>query len=283
MKFFAPLSIAQICLLSPSTDAYSSERIHSKVKDHSNRERIFKNLDASVGPSKRSGSANATRRSFFTSIQTFAAATAIIASKPTPSNAEFIGSGAMILKYPDLQYLVPIYTFSNVLTVLSKLLSPEAGASGIKGASKLVDNLFKGGFLSNKNVIKGLCAVYCQEIKYDDPYRERVRQDADFRLKSCDMTLDALKKMQEPLQILVSEGETSATPEVLGYLAEARDGLRDFFSQVPPNDLDRVRSWMQTVSAADTDRNGKVEGDELNSLSTDDLKLYNAVGDFIGR
>ena len=85
------------------------------------------------------------------------------------ARAEFIGSGAMISKYPDLQYLVPIYTFDNALKLLSKYLDGNVGSNGVKVASSVVDNFFKGGLLSNKNVFKGLCVVYCQEIKFDDP------------------------------------------------------------------------------------------------------------------
>ena len=88
---------------------------------------------------------------------------------PNVSKADFIGSGAMISKYPDLQYLVPIYTFNNALSVLSRCLSPEGGQKGLMAASRIVDNFFSGGLLSNKNIFKGLCVVYCQEIKYDDP------------------------------------------------------------------------------------------------------------------
>lgn len=190
----------------------------------------------------------------------------------------------MISKYPDLQYLVPIVTFNSALTILSKYLDSNSGLGekGVRAASKIIDNFFSGGILSNKNVLKGLSIVYCNEIKYDDPYKERVKQDRDSRLQDFDIINNSLNKMQEPLKVLVAANGNTATPEILAYLDEAKAGMISFLDKVPPQDLSRVNSWMNTISTADVNHNGKLEGEELINLSTEDLALYKAVGDFVG-
>ena len=88
--------------------------------------------------------------------------------------------------------------------------------------------------------------------------------------------------MQEPLKVLVAANGNTATPEILAYLDEAKAGMISFLDKVPPQDLSRVNSWMNTISTADVNHNGKLEGEELINLSTEDLALYKAVGDFVG-
>jgi len=188
----------------------------------------------------------------------------------------------MIRQYPPLQYLVPIYTFESSLAILASQLDSKAGAVGIQRASLLVDKFLDGGFLSNKNVFRGMCVVYIQEINYDDPDRDRIYSDRLDRLNNCDSTIAAFVSMQIPLAKLAAHGADSASEEVRGYLEDARAGMRNFFSKVPPNDIKRVKEWIGTINAADADRNGKLEGSELDALSQSDKSLYQAVGDFLG-
>ena len=113
-------------------------------------------------------------------------------------------------------------------------------------------------------------------------YKERVKDDSNGRLKDCDLMLDSLKKMQDPLKQLVSENATSPTSEVLSYLDDAQQGIKSFLEKVPKEDMERVNQWMKALSVADTNRNGKLESEELANLSSEDVILYKAVGDFIG-
>lgn len=54
----------------------------------------------------------------------------LVESSPFTANAnaatpQYIGSTVMIQNYPELQYLVPIYTFQQSLEILSYLLDPD--------------------------------------------------------------------------------------------------------------------------------------------------------------
>lgn len=207
-----------------------------------------------------------------------------VAGPPNDALAEtFIGGPPMIKSWPSLQYLVPIYELENSLKLLSVALDPARGAEGVKLSSRLVEQFFKGGLLSNKNVFKGLCAIYVQEIRYDDPDKGRVRDHGIGFLDDCDATIRGLEQMQKPLKKLADSDAGKATPEVIASLDRARAGMKSFLSKVPQRDMDRVVEWTKSVAAADADRNGRIEGNELDALSEQDRDLYKAVGDFLGK
>ena len=198
------------------------------------------------------------------------------------ASTQFIGSTPMIKSWPGLQYLVPIYTLQDSLSILASQLSPDAGAVGIQRASRLVDKFLGGGLLSNKNVFRGLCTIYIQEISYDDPDRGLINIDRSNRLDDCNAVISALESMQKPLRQLAANGTAVASSEVLGYLDEAKGGLRSFLSKVPSSDFEKVKAWITAVNAADANRNGILEGAELDSLGKEDKELYQAVGDLLG-
>ena len=53
-------------------------------------------------------------------------------------------------------------------------------------------------------------------------------------------------------------------------------------AKVPKDNVERVGSWIKTVEAADLDKNGKLEGEELNLLNKEDRDLYDLVGEMLG-
>ncbi len=213
----------------------------------------------------------------------FGGCSAIMTGMPINCQAEtFIGGPPMIRKWPSLQYLVPLYTFQFALERLSQNLRPGSGTEGIRRSSQLIDQFFAGGFLSNGNVYRGLCAVYIQEIQYDDPDRRRVNEDRMERLQYCDKSVDALKAMQKPLQQLSLEGADVASDSVLALLEEARTNTDTFLSQIPKIFLDDVSQWLERVNRADSNNDGKLQNGELDALNGEDRKLYLVVGDLIG-
>jgi hypothetical protein len=186
----------------------------------------------------------------------------------------------MIQSYPSLQYLVPIYTFNLSLSYLANQLGSST-QEGIQVASKIVDKFFSGGLLSNKNIFRGMCAIYINEIRYDDPDRDRVYVDRVTRLQYCDSTINSLEKMQKPLAQLVAIHASSPSEQVMSYLESARNGLRNFLSIVPEKDIERVKSWIVTMKAADLDQDGKIDDSELEKLSDEDKTLFLAVGQML--
>ena len=236
------------------------------------------------------------RRAFLNTVGDRLATTTIatiLGSDALVSNAyaatpQYIGSTVMIQNYPELQYLVPIYTFQQSLEILSALLDPDLLARSqnpklaLSRASRLVDNFLRGGLLSNKNIFRGVCTIYIQEIKYDDPDRSKITSDRSKRLGYCDASLDGFNKLQKPLQQLVETGANSPTDEVLMYLGQSKRAIQDFANMIPVEDIERVKAWVEVISKADIDHDGKLEGQELEGLQEEDRKLYKAVGDFLG-
>mmetsp|Transcript_16914 Transcript_16914/g.23191 ORF Transcript_16914/g.23191 Transcript_16914/m.23191 type:complete len:256 (-) Transcript_16914:64-831(-) len=203
---------------------------------------------------------------------------------PFPSPATLIvgvSTRPTIKAWPDLKFLVPIYQLGTSLDVLANLLEPNQGAAGLRLASNLVERFFGGGFLSNKSIYRGLCTVYAQEVQYDDADKDRIREDRLAYIADCDMTLAAMEAMRKPLKRLVAEGANQASPDVTSSLEDARAGVRKFLSRVPPEDVERVERFVVAVAAADVNRNGRVEGSEVDFLSPDDRELYKTVGDLL--
>lgn len=229
------------------------------------------------------------RRRAFVGSAAAASVLRIATNGPVPPTAyaidAFIGSPPMIKAWPELKYLVPIYSLDGALSALALLLRPGGGgdgAAGIRRASKLVDRFFEGGLLSNKNVFRGLCVIYIQEINYDDPDRDRVFADRSSRLDDCDLVLTSMESLQKPLRTLATSGSSVVTDEVLEYLDDATSGLTRFLSKVPPSDLEKVKNWTKAVGVADADRNGKLDEAELNTLGEEEQKLYKDVGELVG-
>uniref|UniRef100_A0A7S1FRT6 Calmodulin n=1 Tax=Corethron hystrix TaxID=216773 RepID=A0A7S1FRT6_9STRA len=199
-----------------------------------------------------------------------------------PASAAWIGGPPMIVSWPDAKYLVPIYELDGALVALALQLDASRGTEGLRVSSRLVENFFKGGLLSKKNIFQGLCAIYASEITFDDPDRRRVQ---DFRkniLDDCDQVVRSLSAMKKPLQNLVEGSAVEATPEVMGYLADARSGLNSFLKKVPPKDLERIVAWEKAVGAADVDKNRRIDDNEMQSLTEEDAILYKDVGELLG-
>ena len=223
---------------------------------------------------------NVPRRAFLDSILVSSMTCAIPPCHAELPNKSFIGSPPMILKYPSLQYLVPIYTFNLSIAYLANQLESST-QQGIQVGSKIVNNFFSGGLLSNKNIFRGMCAVYINEIQYDDPDRDHIYIDRVSRLQYCDSTLNALEKMQKPLEQLVANGASAPSEEVMGYLQSARIGLNNFLSNVPKKDIEQVKNWIVTMKTADLDHNGKIDDDELAKVSEEDRLLFKSVGQLL--
>jgi len=204
------------------------------------------------------------------------------AATAATTTTTFLGSPPMIQQWPNIQYLVPIYTMNSFLSVLSAQLSVSKGSTGLRTASGLVDQFFSGGFLSKKNIFRGLCVIYIQEIKYDDPDNERINIDRMERLEDCDKILNALESMKKPLSKLVSEDAQIASTEVLGYLEDAQAGATNFLSKVPKDDLQKVATWIKVVETADVNHNGNLDNEEVQTLNKEDRDLYDLVGELLG-
>lgn len=266
---FTPLRLAIISVL--LHDHLRCNAYHATNPQHNNGRRAFINTVGSTITA--------------TTIGSFLGSDAYVANAATP---QYIGSTVMIQHYPELQYLVPIYTFQQSLQILSTLLDPDLLAKSqnpklaLSRASRLVDKFLSGGLLSNKNVFRGVCTIYIQEIKYDDPDRSKITSDRSTRLGYCDACLDGFTKLQKPLQQLVEKGAESPSDEILMYLNDSKRAIQDFVNMVPVEDIETVKAWVEAIGKADIDHNGKLEGQELDGLQEKDRKLYKAVGDFLG-
>ena len=220
-----------------------------------------------------------TRRAFYRDLL----GTSVIAVAPTLVTAsEAEEEAALIRQYPSIQYLVPIYNLQDALGVLESELLSNTNV-GIKRASQIVDRFLAGGFLSNKNIFRGMCVIYVQEIKYQDPSNlPPIMVNQNSWLDGCDATLQGIVNLQKPLQTLVKAGADVPTPEVIGFLRDSQTGLQQFLNKVPREDIEKMQSFIKAVGEADVNKNGKLDSSELNSLSKEDQALYKIVGELLG-
>jgi hypothetical protein len=201
-----------------------------------------------------------------------AAALLLLSTTPAPASAS---SQARVEQWPGLEYLEPI---------LELKLSVQALAQGAGDPSKYpllkqrLEKFFSGGFLSERNYYAGLGVQYMGQMKYDkNELKEYIRLDKEERFSSMEDTLNSLKQLFENLK-----QESPDSGEVQGYANQAKASLDRWFALVPVGDVDRVGKIFVSARQADANHNGKLEKEELETMSEEDRTIWQRRIDLVG-
>ena len=202
----------------------------------------------------------------------------------------------MIKAYPSIQYLIPIYTLDTSLTYLSNLLSNNPTPASIAKANTSINKFFSGGLLSNKNIFRGICVVYIDEIQYDDPDRDRVEKDKMGRFQDCDSLLKGLEKVKKPLNTYAASVAATAAAssslslteiivevpsEITTQLETARLSLKQFLGKIPVKEQERVQAWFGEIQRVDVNKDGRLSNEELDLLNQSDREVYKNVAELM--
>jgi hypothetical protein len=197
---------------------------------------------------------------------------AFVLSTPVSSMA---ASQARVETWPGFEYLEPIYELK---------LSVQALSQGADDSSKYpllkqrLDKFFGGGLFSERNYYAGLGVQYTGQIEYDkNELIEFIRLDKDERFNSMEDTLNSLKDLLDNLKT-----ESPDTAEVQRCGNQAKVSLNRWFALVPADDVDRVGQLFLSARKADANRNGKLEKDELETMSEEDRNIWKKRIDLVG-
>ena len=206
------------------------------------------------------------RRAAATAASTAAAA---IAFAPFASHAAnfIVTPAARVTKYPGLEYLEPIYELKLSLDALAPVAKDPSRYPALK---KRLDAFFSGGPLSEKFYYAGLSIQYIDKITYDD-LDDFVRTDKQQRAQAMEDTLQSLEACKNALGAKEPDAGMIANTALA-----ARDGIARWLLLVPSEDLARVEQLFLAVRKADTNRNGKLESDELAALAPEDRTTWEA-------
>jgi len=164
------------------------------------------------------------------------------------------------------------------------VLSVKALAQSASDTSKYpllkqrLDKFFGGGLFSERNYYAGLGVQYTGQIQYDkNELAEYIRIDKDDRFVAMENTLKSLQELLDNLK------KDSPDPnEVQKCSKQAKAFLDQWFALVPDDYIDRVGKLFVNARKADTNRNGKLEKEELETLSEEDRTLWKKRIDLVG-
>jgi hypothetical protein len=192
------------------------------------------------------------------------ASMALVLSAPASSLA---ASQARVEQWPGVEYLEPIYE----LKLSVEALSQAAGdASKYPIVTKRLEKFFGGGLLSERNYYAGLGVQYTGQIKYEkNELKEYIRLDKGERFNSMEDALNSLKELFETLK-----KDSPSDADVKGCVNQAGTSLDRWFALVPPSDMERVGKLFIAARQVDVNRNGKVELEELATMSEEDRVVW---------
>ena len=139
-----------------------------------------------------------------------------------------------------------------------------------------LDAFFSGGPLSEKFYYAGLSIQYIDKITYDD-LDDFVRTDKQQRAQAMEDTLQSLEACKNALGAKEPDAGMIANTALA-----ARDGIARWLLLVPSEDLARVEQLFLAVRKADTNRNGRLESDELAALAPADRTTWEARVALVG-
>lgn len=193
-------------------------------------------------------------------------------STPAPSMA---ASQARVEKWPGLEYLEPVYELKLSVQALNQGASDVSKYPGMK---QRLEKFFGGGLLSERNYYAGLGVQYMGQIQYDkNELKEFIRLDKEERFNSMEDTLNSLK---DPLASFKKESPDSF--EVQQCANQARLALDRWFALVPAGDVDKAAQIFLSARKADINRNGKLEKEELETMSEEDRMIWQKRIDLVG-
>jgi hypothetical protein len=198
----------------------------------------------------------------------------VLAVLSAPSSCS-AASQARVETWPGLEYLEPIYEFKMSLQALAEVATDESKYPLLQ---QRLEKFFSGGIVSERSYYAGLGVQYMRQIQYDkNELSEYIRLDKAERFNAMEDTLDDLKNLRASL-----ETKTQDSQVVQDYSSRAKLSLARWFALVPRSDVERVEKLYGSARAADANRNGKLEKEELESMLEEDRVLWQKRIDYIG-
>lgn len=223
-------------------------------------------------PTENHPSPSKSRRNFLFSIAGSGAAAFLPAQ--SSDAAAISASSVRVAEWPNLAYLEPIFELK---------LSVNALVLGLKDKSKWpliqkrLEKFFKGAMISERNYYGGVSIKYMDQIKYPkDEIKEYIKLDKEQRFNTFDACLNNLELLKNDLAGNESENIIFSDADA------ALRALNEWFSYIPSSDLEAVEMLFKTVRGADSNRDGHLDDNELNSLSQADQEVWKKRVDLYG-
>ena len=209
---------------------------------------------------KISTSLNALKRRNFLKSAAFTTSGILWSNSPATAATQ-----ARVEQHPPLEYLEPIYELKLSLNALQNRVADETTWPLLQ---KRLDGFFKGGLLSEKFYYVGLSFQYVSKIKYDkNDLQEYIRLDKEARVDAMDDALNNMEALKNDL------GGTDKKA-VEGDIEAAQAALNRWFSMVPQKDIEAVDTLFRATRVADVNRDGKLDAQELETLSEQDRDVW---------
>jgi hypothetical protein len=198
----------------------------------------------------------------------------VLAVLSAPSSCS-AASEARVETWPSLEYLEPIFEFQLSLQALAEVATDESKYPLLQ---QRLEKFFSGGIVSERNCYAGLGVQYMRQIQYDkNELTEYIRLDKAERFKSMEDALNDLKNLLASLKTKTQDSQV-----VQDYSNRAKLSLARWFALVSRSDVERVERLFGSARAADANRNGKLEKEELESMLEEDRVLWQKRIDYIG-
>jgi hypothetical protein len=201
----------------------------------------------------------------------------------SPSKA-LAASSARVATWPSIEYLEPLYELKLSVQALAQATA-SSDMSKFGMVQQRLEKLFSGGIFSERNYYIGLGATYMEQIRYDkNELKEYIQLDKEARFQAMEDTMNSLQDLLNALKKSSSANENAAAVvvEVQQCANGAKVSLDRWFALVPADDVSRAGQLFLNTRTADVNRNGKLEPDELATLSEDDRILWKKRVAFVG-
>jgi len=216
---------------------------------------------------------SSSRRNFLGSASGVGASIFGAAITAQPTNAA-VASSVRVAEWPNLAYLEPIYELNLSVSALAKAVGDTSKWPLVQ---KRLEKFFKGALLSERNYYTGVAVTYMNEIKYDkSETNEFIKIDKSKRYDAFEACMKNLELLKNDISANESVDNVKADAEA------AQRALTDWFSYVPSEDVQAVGKVFVAVKSADTDRNGRLDDKELQTLSEEDRSIWKKRVDLFG-
>lgn len=201
----------------------------------------------------------------------------------SPMNPAMATSQARVAVWPGLEYLEPVYELQLSVTALAQAIPDTTKWPYLQ---QRLDKFFSGGLFSERNYYAGLGVQYMNQVQYDkNELPEYIKLDKEERFQSMEAALQAMEVLKTHLSspTPTREDDVAATKALLkSDVDQVQASLNRWFGLVPKQDVERVAQLYVAVRGADVDRNGRIDDQEIATLSDEDRAVWKKRIDYVG-
>lgn len=189
-------------------------------------------------------------------------------------------STARVEQWPGVEYLEPVYEFQLSLQEIAKAAEDESQFASLQ---QRLERFFKGNIWSERNLYAGIALSYTTQIRYD-PYeiREYARLDQEERFNLMENTLDNLQNLYVSLASSSTPGATVNKQDVSDFANGATACMRRWFALIPSSEVERAKELYEATRSGDTNKDGKVDSEELQGVPEGYRALWKKRLEFTG-